>query len=75
MDKSSIYKCILTMGIITLAFWPIDLLASTQDFMRNTGKIYVVVSVIAVIFVGLAIYLIYLERRIKTLENKLDDES
>ena len=40
------------------------------DFMRSIGKIYVVVAVIAIIFVGLALYLIQLDRKITKLENE-----
>ena len=40
------------------------------DTLRNSGKIYVVVSVIAVIFLGIATYLIYLDRRLSKLEKE-----
>lgn len=40
------------------------------DGMRSSGKIYVVIAVIAVIFVGLLAYLLYLERRVQRLENE-----
>lgn len=40
------------------------------DDMRSSGKIYVVIAVIAVIFVGLLAYLLYLERRVQRLENE-----
>lgn len=36
--------------------------------MRSSGKIYVVVAVIAVIFIGLAIYLFSIDKRLKKLE-------
>lgn len=39
------------------------------DMLRSNGKIYVVVLVICTIFVGIIFSLIYLERRIKRLEN------
>lgn len=38
------------------------------DVMRSNGKIYVVVAVIAVIFIGLAIYLFRIDQRVKKLE-------
>jgi len=38
------------------------------DTLRSSGKIYVVVAVIAVIFVGLAVFLFALDRRIKKIE-------
>jgi len=40
------------------------------DTLRNSGKIYVVVSVIAVIFLGIATYLIYLDKRLSKLEKE-----
>jgi len=36
--------------------------------MRSSGMIYVVVAVITVIFIGLALFLFAIERRIKKLE-------
>ncbi|MCC6385048.1 MAG: CcmD family protein [Bacteroidia bacterium] len=38
------------------------------DNMRQEGKIYVVVAVLSVIFVGILIFLILLERKISRLE-------
>ena len=40
------------------------------DEMRSSGMIYVVVAVIAVIFIGLAIYLFSIDRRLKKIENE-----
>lgn len=45
------------------------------DFLRSMGKIYVVVAVIAVVFLGLAIYLWSLDRRLSNLENQIDDHA
>jgi CcmD family protein len=41
-----------------------------DDALRSNGKIYVVVSVIAVIFAGLAIYLFSIDRRLKKIEKE-----
>ncbi|HEY0899781.1 MAG TPA: CcmD family protein [Sphingobacteriaceae bacterium] len=38
------------------------------DTLRSSGKIYVVVAVIVLIFVGLAVFLFALDRRIKKIE-------
>lgn len=46
---------------------------ANPDFMQSIGKIYVVVAVIIAIFVGIIIYLFSLERKIKNLENQLND--
>ncbi len=40
--------------------------------LRSSGKIYVVVMVIAVIFIGLAFYLFSIDNRLKKLEQKKD---
>lgn len=38
------------------------------DFLANSGKIYVVVSVLVVVFLGIVIFLILLDRRINKIE-------
>ncbi|PPL03886.1 CcmD family protein [Parapedobacter indicus] len=38
--------------------------------LRSSGKIYVVVAVLAVLFLGLAIYLITIDRKISRLEKQ-----
>jgi len=41
------------------------------DSMREDGKIYVVISVIGIVFISIVIFLIILERKLKKLEDKL----
>ena len=43
---------------------------SNPDFMRSTGKIYVVVGVLAMTFVGIIAFLVHIERRLKRLEEE-----
>ena len=43
------------------------------DFLRSIGKIYVVVAVIVVVFLGLAFYLWSQDRRLTKLEQQLND--
>jgi CcmD family protein len=38
------------------------------ETMRSSGKIYVVVAVIAVLFIGLFFYLFSIDRRLKKIE-------
>lgn len=49
-----------------------SLLAQEQtemaDVMRSNGKIYVVVAVLSIIFIGLMVYLIRLDRKLGKLE-------
>ncbi|CAM3889408.1 CcmD family protein [Mucilaginibacter galii] len=42
------------------------------DTMRSSGKIYVVVGTIAIVFIGLAIYLFTIDRRLTKLEKHND---
>ena len=45
--------------------------APMADVFRAEGKIYVVVTVIAMIFVALLVFLVYIERKLKKLEEKI----
>lgn len=38
--------------------------------LRSSGKIYVVVAVLAVLFIGLAVYLFTLDKRLTKLEKQ-----
>lgn len=63
--------------ILLLAFlvlWTTDVSAQSSDFFNSMGKIYTVVAVILVVFIGIVILLINLERRIKKLEKKTEHE-
>lgn len=40
------------------------------DTMRSSGKIYVVITTISIIFIGLAIFLFAIDRRLKKLEKE-----
>jgi len=41
------------------------------DTMRSEGKIYVVVAILLIIFAGLIVYLVMLDRKVTRLEKKL----
>lgn len=40
--------------------------------LRSSGKIYVVVAVISVIFIGLVIYLFSIDRKISKIEKEIE---
>lgn len=67
-------KLALTL-IIGLFLTSNQLLAqsSNPDFFRSIGKIYVVVAVIIAIFIGIIFFLIYLERKLTSLEHQIID--
>jgi CcmD family protein len=45
---------------------------SMADEMRGNGKIYVVVAVLLVIFAGIVVYLIRLDRKMSKLEKDIN---
>jgi CcmD family protein len=47
--------------------------AEMADVMRSEGKIYVVVAIILVIFLGLIGFLIFTDRKVSALEKRLNN--
>lgn len=47
---------------------------SIHAVMRQNGKINVVFGVILIVFIGLVVYLIQIDKKIKKLENKINHE-
>ncbi|HET6245041.1 MAG: CcmD family protein [Bacteroidetes bacterium] len=43
------------------------------DFLHQSGKIFVVVAVLLIIFTGILVYLITLDRKIGQLEKRIKD--
>jgi CcmD family protein len=39
------------------------------DVLRNSGKIYVVVAVMSIVFIGVIFYLFSIDQRLKKIEN------
>ena len=44
------------------------------DVMRSEGKIYVVVAILAIIFVGLIAYLVAIDRKVTRIEKKISEK-
>jgi CcmD family protein len=63
------------LGIVALLLPAYPAQAGNGDFMRETGKIYVVVAVILVIFLGIALYLFRLDRKLTILEHQFKNSS
>lgn len=68
MKKYKIMFSLLLMlsSVITRAQGP-----EMADTFRSEGKIYVVVAVMSIIFLGIAIFLVVLERRIRRMEKEM----
>ena len=43
------------------------------DVMRSNGKIYVVVAVLAIIFAGIVVYLISIDKKASRLQKELNE--
>jgi hypothetical protein len=67
-------------AVLTFVLWlgiylPAVFAEGNRDFMRETGKIYVVVATLLVILLGIVGYLIRLERRLTKLEHQTKDDA
>lgn len=65
--KQSLLLILTVLSMTVLNGQPIN----QGDFFTNIGKIYVVVGVIVLVFIGLVIFLIRLEKRISRLEGEI----
>jgi CcmD family protein len=68
MKKLTLLLLLLTFCTVVFAQQPQQV--EMADALRQSGKIYVVVATISIIFVGLAIYLFTIDRRLKKVENE-----
>lgn len=68
-------KKYLTLVIVFLLFFESSLLAADgNQNLWTTGKIYVVLTVLATIFIGIILFLLLLERKISRLEKKVSEK-
>ena len=73
---TKMYKYILSTVLLLSSFVG---LAQTNDVQMadgfyKEGKIYVVITILAVVLIGVAIYLFTIERKIKKLEDNIKDK-
>lgn len=61
---------LLLLLIFTVVFAKADTSVDLDSALRSDGKIYVVVTIICIIFVGLSIYLFTIDRRLKKIEKE-----
>lgn len=72
--KFFIFRIFFTIILFLTISLPASWAQGNRDFMRETGKINVVVGVILLIFFGIVWYLVRLERKLTKLEHQLNDE-
>lgn len=66
-------KNVNKMLVWLMAFLPLSAFAQDVEManlLHQNGKIYVVVGVIAIIFVGIVVYLITIDRRLTRIEKE-----
>lgn len=59
----------MSIAIILNLFFQQDV--AMADQLRSDGKIWVVIGVIAIVFVGITLYLVSLDRKISKLEKQI----
>jgi len=64
-------KFLLTFLFVHISFL-FSFAAETDDIFFRSGKIYIVIGVIAIIFIGIILFLVSLERKVKRLENQIN---
>ncbi|RVU02653.1 CcmD family protein [Mucilaginibacter limnophilus] len=65
-----LFSLIILLLSFTVTMAQDDAGVEMADVMRSSGKIYVVVSTLVIVFIGLAIYLFSIDRRLKKIENE-----
>lgn len=74
MKKMHVKKAITSLFfLLAMGVQLLTAQSESTDFMRNTGKIYVVVAVIVTIFIGIVLFLVYLDRRLTKLEDQIKE--
>jgi len=70
LNFMSRFLLIVLMSIISI----FSASAANADFMRSIGKIYVVVGVMLLLFLGITLYLILIDRRLTKFENQIKSD-
>ena len=73
--KIKVTKTITSLLTLFLSFNLQAQDAEMADTMRSEGKIYVVVSIVLVILLGLIGYLIFIDRKVSNLEKRLKENN
>jgi len=69
MIKKSI---LILLSLFFIAFGAIAQEVEMASGLRSEGKIYVVVGVLSIIFIGIVVYLISIDKKVTKLEKKIN---
>lgn len=75
---NKIFSTIFLLMLNLLSFAQTETVAAgpkMADQFRTEGKIYVVIGVISIVFVCLVFFLVYLERKMKRLEEEMKNKN
>ncbi|MEX0967315.1 MAG: CcmD family protein [Bacteroidia bacterium] len=70
MNKIALSCLFFTLSACIVFAQQADTSASLDGFMRSSDKLYVVVASLVIIFAGIIMYLISIERKLKKLEDQ-----
>ena len=72
-NSKKMKRRLITLTTTLILFLPFLFARSeSPDYMRSIGKIYVVVAVIVISFIGIVLFLIHLDRKVTKLENQIN---
>ena len=72
--KFSIFRKIFIIILFAVVSLPRAMAEGNHDFMRETGKIYVVVAVIVAILLSIAWYIFRLDNKLTKIEHQIFQE-
>jgi hypothetical protein len=73
MKSGFLFMGLLFTNLMLLHAQGVGVDEQAGNFLRESGKLYVVITVLVTIFAGIVIFLIFQERKISKLEKKLKD--
>ena len=71
--KKTILSLLLVISGLMCSFAQSDTTVEMASGLRSSGKIYVVVAVLVLLFVGMTIYLFTIDKKISRLEKQQDN--
>ncbi len=69
-----LFRSFLLLSLQISLLYPAFGQSADADFLRSTGKIYVVVAVILALFLGIVLFLVRLDRKLSRLEHQIDQD-
>jgi len=67
-------KILITLFFSIITFFAFGQGVEMANIMRSNGKIYVVVAVVLILFLGFFIYLFKVDKKVSQLENKINNK-